>query len=248
MAFIPLKALVLLQLSALLLSSLPVLGYDVYGVQAESPHHPPPATPPAQPPKHPKSHSPAQPPHHHHHHNHTHHHAHAPVQSPAQPPSHPPVQPPAHIPVHPPSNGPSPSKPLPKRKLVAVQGVVYCKPCKYVGVDTLLGASPLLGAEVKLQCNNSRYPLVQEAKTDKNGYFFIEAVKRLTTFGTHKCRVFLVSSPAANCSKPTNLNFGEKGAILMPKKPPAHDLSHPLPYELYTVGPFAFEPPTKCYT
>lgn len=36
-----------------------------------------------------------------------------------------------------------PAKPL--RTLVAVEGVIYCKSCKYLGSDTLLGATPLPG-------------------------------------------------------------------------------------------------------
>ncbi|BBH00893.1 Pollen Ole e 1 allergen and extensin family protein [Prunus dulcis] len=75
-------------------------------------------------------------------------------------------------PVHPPQF--PPKKPFP-RSFVAVQGVVYCKSCKYAGVDTLLGASPVLGATIKLQCNNTKYPLVVKTNTDKNGYFFITA-------------------------------------------------------------------------
>ncbi|GFY91881.1 pollen Ole e 1 allergen and extensin family protein [Actinidia rufa] len=131
-----------------------------------------------------------------------------PVEAPKQPkssppaPSQPPVQPPTQSRVYPPSPAP-----LPQRSFVAVQGVVYCKSCKYSGVDTLLEATPLVGASVKLQCNNTKNPLVQEAKTDKNG------------------------------------------AILMPQKqPPVTSLPKQQlpPYQLFTVGPFAFEPSTKC--
>ncbi|KAI8525536.1 hypothetical protein RHMOL_Rhmol13G0237900 [Rhododendron molle] len=113
-------------------------------------------------------------------------------------------------------------------------------------------------ASVKLQCNNTKRPLVQEAQTDKNGYFYMMAPKSITTFGSHKCKVFLSSSPMATCNKPTDLHYGMQGAILIPQKlpqPPAQapELS-PLspreavlfPYELFTVGPFAFEPQTKC--
>ncbi|KAJ6292554.1 hypothetical protein OIU78_024686 [Salix suchowensis] len=53
------------------------------------------------------------------------------------------------------------------RKLVAVQGVVYCKSCNYSGVDTLLGAKPVPGATVKLQCNNTRYPLEVKTVSDQ---------------------------------------------------------------------------------
>lgn len=82
-------------------------------------------------PKYPKSHP------------HNHHEGHPPSPPPAHPPSqhnkgHPPSPPPAH---HPPSHAPHPRR----RSPVAVQGVVYCKPCKYRGIDTLWEATPLLG-------------------------------------------------------------------------------------------------------
>jgi hypothetical protein len=53
--------------------------------------------------------------------------------------------------VHPPK--PHIPPPVPTRfprKLIAVQGVVYCKSCNYSGVDTLLGAKPVLGNLFKL--------------------------------------------------------------------------------------------------
>lgn len=97
------------------------------------------------------------------------------------------------------------------------------------------------GAVVKFQCNNTKYPLIQTAKTDKNGYFFITAPKTITSFGAHKCKVFLVSSPLASCNKPSDLHYGLQGASLRPEKPYMADK---LPFILYTVGPFAFDP--KC--
>lgn len=36
------------------------------------------------------------------------------------------------------------------RRLVAVQGMVYCKSCKYSGIDTLLEASPLQGCYITI--------------------------------------------------------------------------------------------------
>ncbi|CAI9760187.1 unnamed protein product [Fraxinus pennsylvanica] len=155
-----------------------------------------------------------------------------PPTPPVKPPTPPVVKPPSHPPVKPPP---------PTRKAVAVQGVVYCKSCKYRGVGTLIGASPLAGAVVKLQCNNTKWGLVEQTKTDKNGYFLFKPAK-LTTAAFHKCKVFLISSPLATCSVPTNMGNGAFGAILIPsRKPPVK----PLPFQLFTVGPFAFEPAKK---
>ncbi|KHN07246.1 Pistil-specific extensin-like protein [Glycine soja] len=195
-------------------------------------HHPPaPAPAPVHPPSPPTHHNypptpaPAKSPTHHHHHH---------PSAPVHPPLNPPVKPP--VPVHPPLNPPAPVHPFP-RSYVAVQGVVYVKSCKYAGVDTLLGATPLLGAVVKLECNNTKYKLVQTSKTDKNGYFYIGAPKSITTYGAHKCNVVLVSAPYG--LKASNLHGGVTGALLRPEKP---FLSKKLPFVLYTVGPLAFEP------
>ncbi|KAL6991081.1 hypothetical protein U1Q18_009201 [Sarracenia purpurea var. burkii] len=267
------KVLVLIQVLAVLEHCYNVLGDEGDIVSsAQSTHLHAPANPPVEPPKHPKTQPPAQlpvhppihpppahdltpiyPPAHHPHHTHPpahhhHRHIHSPahhllVHPPAYPPSHTPVHPPAYAPSHPPAH----LHPLPERSFVAVQGVVYCKSCNYSGAETLLGATPLLGATVKLECNNTKYrAVVQEAKTDKNGYFLIMAPNSITTFGSHKCKVSLLSSPAA-CSKPTDLHSGQKGAPLAAQKASPFRLPHPLrPYQLFTVGPFAFEPPTKC--
>lgn len=128
---------------------------------------------------------------------------------------------------------------------MAVQGVVFCKSCKFRGVDTLLGAAPLAGAVVKLECNNTKYRLKELKTTDKNGYFLF-LPKSLTTAGSHKCKVTLVSSPLAACSVPTNLHGGATGALLFRgRKPPVDTPPKKLPFELFTVGPFAYEAPKK---
>ncbi|XP_022721115.1 non-classical arabinogalactan protein 31-like [Durio zibethinus] len=193
----------------------------------------PPTKPPVHPPTKPPTYGPPKPP------------VHPPTKPPTKPPVHPPTKPPTHSPTYPPSHPPAKPPTYPKppvRSLVAVQGVVYCESCKYAGVGTLLGAKPIPGAIVKLTCKNTKYNLVVEAKTDKNGYFFLEAPKTITSFGAHKCTVSLVSSPWASCSKPSNLNGGSTGATLRPEEP---HTEYKLPFILYTVGPFAFEP--KCY-
>ncbi|TQD99053.1 hypothetical protein C1H46_015320 [Malus baccata] len=46
--------------------------------------------------------------------------------------------------------------------------------------DTLVVASPLQGATVKLLCNNTKNPVAVKAKTDKKGYFFIAGLKNIT--------------------------------------------------------------------
>ncbi|KAF7851196.1 hypothetical protein BT93_L4341 [Corymbia citriodora subsp. variegata] len=139
------------------------------------------------------------------------------------PPAHPPIKPPVH-------NNPS------LRTYIVVQGVVYCKSCK----DTLIGAKPIFGAVVKLLCQNTKDSVSVTATTDKNGYFFLQPPLTVISFAFQKCKVFLVSSPIPSCSQPSNLNGGLTGVSLKWENPS----SIKLPFILYSVGPFAFEP--KC--
>ncbi|KAL5730403.1 hypothetical protein ACHQM5_003227 [Ranunculus cassubicifolius] len=140
-----------------------------------------------------------------------------------------------------PAPAPAPMSVLPVRSLVAVQGVVYLRACKYLKWETLMGAIPISGATVKLVCNNRKKPITMEAITNKNGYFFMIAPKKVTTYGSHKCKVFLVSSPYST-QKPSNLNWGVTGAYLRRER------KQPVPtpsFTVFTVGPFGFSP-TKC--
>ncbi|XP_058092315.1 non-classical arabinogalactan protein 31-like [Magnolia sinica] len=125
----------------------------------------------------------------------------------------------------------------PTRKLVAVEGVIYCKSCKFQGVNTFLGASPLSGGVARLQCNNSKRAVTAEGKTDKNGYFFIHT-PNVTSYGVHKCKVYLGSSPLETCKNATDLNGGVTGATLKFHKV----LEGPTPLAIYSSGPFAFAP------
>ncbi|KAL8108008.1 non-classical arabinogalactan protein 30-like [Apium graveolens] len=222
---------------ALIFSSLVLVLGTAPGHKTNTIAQPPTAFAPAPAPHHHKGGG-----HHHHKHAPTPAPAHSPIKPPTQAPSPAPVKPPVQAPVKAPSHAPTP---LPARKLVSVQGVVYCKPCNYTGVETLLGATPLLGAVVKLQCNNTKYPLVVQGKTDKNGYFTVNAPKTITTYGVHKCRVFVVSSPEKKCDKPTNLRYGVKGAILERSTKPPVSTKTPSTFDMFNVGPFAFEPSTK---
>ncbi|CAN0853052.1 Non-classical arabinogalactan protein 31, partial [Linum grandiflorum] len=199
-------------------------GHHRHPNKTHAPTTSPTASPPAKSPHHaPSPHAPLSPP--------------TPAPSPKHaPPTHSPVSPPAAAPV--PSAGRYPFQ----RFLVAVQGVVYCKPCKYSGVDTLLGATPVLGATVKLQCNNTRVPQVMKATTDKNGYFKVKAPKTITNYGVHKCKASLESSPDAKCSFKSGLHGGTTGGSLRVDK---KFVEANQTYVLFTVGPFAFEP--KCH-
>lgn len=106
-----------------------------------APVHPPrvaPVHPPIKAPVHPPTKAPVRPP--------TKAPVHPPTKAPVYPPTKAPVHPPTKAPVHPPSHSPAPSHaPLPTRRQVAVRGMVYCKACKYKGIDTLVGATPLQG-------------------------------------------------------------------------------------------------------
>nr|AST51872.1 TTS protein [Nicotiana miersii] len=241
------KALVLFQLSVLLLSSFTVVLSQEEGIggwfidkhhdhlsPAEAPkahkgHHHPKHSPTPSPTK-PPTYSPSKPP------------VKPPVKPPTKPPTYSPSKPPAKAPVKPPTPSPYPAPAPIIRKPVAVRGLVYCKPCKFRGVKTLNQASPLLGAVVKLVCNNTKKTLVEQGKTDKNGFFWIMP-KFLSSAAYHKCKVFLVSSNNTYCDVPTDYNGGKSGASL--KYTPLPKPQALPTFDVFTVGPFGFEPSNK---
>ncbi|KAI5060419.1 hypothetical protein GOP47_0024839 [Adiantum capillus-veneris] len=134
-------------------------------------------------------------------------------------------------------------KPAYKPLALSVQGVVFCQNCLYVGTGSLTGAKPLTGARVQLACRDRRYKtfLYDIARTDENGYFLLTIpnfdYRRHNPLRT--CRVFLLSSFSPSCSRRTNINSGRFGASLRLEKAYPDQV-------LYTVGPFAFAPPTRC--
>ncbi|KAL3377243.1 hypothetical protein AABB24_003582 [Solanum stoloniferum] len=238
------KALVLFQVSVFLLSSFTIVSHaqdEWYSLDKNVDH-----LAPAQAPK---------PHHHHHHHHHPHPHP-LPIISPSPSPIYYPTKPPTKAPTKPPTKAPckppTPSPYYPSRKPVAVRGLVYCKPCKFRGINTLYQAKPLQGAKVKLVCYNTKKTLVEQAETDENGFFWI-LPKLLSSGAYHKCKVFLVSSNNSYCNVPTNYNDGKSGALLKytPPAPAPAPATHlpikpPTPkYDFFTVGPFGFEPSKK---
>ncbi|MCL7046396.1 hypothetical protein MKW94_005395 [Papaver nudicaule] len=156
-------------------------------------------------------------------------------------PASPPVYSPAPSPIYSPAPSPPIYAPVPSPH--AAPPTPIASPPKYVPKKGRLpfkvlstashATTTLPGATVKMVCATSakkkNKPVVLTAVTDNH----LGAQKR--------CKVFLVSPPKKAKVKsmiPTNIHGGLSGAYLMPTKP-----SKPLPFALFTVGPFAYAPP-----
>ena len=65
------------------------------------------------------------------------------------------------------------------------------------------------GATVKPACNNTKRGVTMETKTVKNGYFFMLAPNKLTTYAFHTCRAWPTNpgpmSPSTVPSKSINI-------------------------------------------
>lgn len=60
----------------------------------------------------------------------------------------------------------------------------------------------IAGAVVKLQCNNTnKGPWEEEVKANENGEFLVMPTK-VSSWGIHKCKLFMVSSSNINCYTP----------------------------------------------
>ncbi|KAH6773692.1 hypothetical protein C2S52_003403, partial [Perilla frutescens var. hirtella] len=101
-------------------------------------------------------------------------------------------------------------EPVPPRKKVAIEGVVYCKICTSNPNNSFHLVSqltPLAGAVVKLQCNNTNKGWEEQTQTEEKGSFLMMPNK-VTTWGIHKCKLFLVSSPRPDCILPSPWKLG----------------------------------------
>jgi hypothetical protein len=145
------------------------------------------------------------------------------------------------------ASGDVPSKTPENKTDVVVEGIVYCQSCDHVGTGSLTGAKPIPAAKVGVICNDhkKRVSFYKAFEANANGYFYapLEGFKMSNSILEHPlqaCHVKLLSSPVANCSIPTNVNYGLYGS--------------PLRYEdkkfvgknyvavIYAAGPFAFRP------
>ncbi|KAH6798561.1 hypothetical protein C2S51_035045 [Perilla frutescens var. frutescens] len=110
------------------------------------------------------------------------------------------------------------------------------------GPGSVFKSDVLPGAVVKLQCNNTKRGWEEETTTDNKGSFTFMPEK-VTTWGAHKCKVFLVSSPRPDCPIIDEYYFDEVRRSLL-KPIPTNTTS---PFQLFTVGPLGAHPgPYMC--
>ncbi|OEL26791.1 hypothetical protein BAE44_0012189 [Dichanthelium oligosanthes] len=122
---------------------------------------------------------------------------------------------------------------------IAVEGVVWCKTCRYAGYVRSMDASPLPNAPALLRCRRSDgQALSVWNTTDADGYFLIQADWQSAPFKSRDCKVYVPWPPARGCAvavKPA----ARKGAPLKFRR------FVPLSDELqarYSAGNFTFAP------
>ncbi|KDP44722.1 hypothetical protein JCGZ_01222 [Jatropha curcas] len=139
------------------------------------------------------------------------------------------------------------AEPEEKKVDVVVEGMVYCQSCDHYGSWSFNGAKPIRSAKISVICKNHRKQVsyYKAVETDENGYFYaqLDGFKMGHSLLDHplqSCHVKLVSSPLANCSLLSNVNYGIYGAPLRFENKILRG-SH---YEavVYSAGPLAFRP------
>ncbi|KAJ6350401.1 hypothetical protein OIU78_006549 [Salix suchowensis] len=115
----------------------------------------------------------------------------------------------------------TPTEPVEKQLDVVVEGMVYCQSCIYSGSWSLTGAEPIPSAQVSVTCKNVKKEVTyyKAFETDAHGYFYalldeFKMSDNILDHPLHGCRVKLVSSSLANCSLPSNVNYGLYGSPL----------------------------------
>ncbi|TVU20489.1 hypothetical protein EJB05_36698, partial [Eragrostis curvula] len=85
---------------------------------------------------------------------------------------------------------------------IGVQGVVWCKSCRYRGYFPPMDASPLPGAVVYLRCRHGRRAATFRGVSGAGGYFLIQTSQQVAAFTSQECRVYVPRSPVSACSVP----------------------------------------------
>ncbi|KAF0924253.1 hypothetical protein E2562_009961 [Oryza meyeriana var. granulata] len=126
---------------------------------------------------------------------------------------------------------------------IGVQGMAWCKTCRYPGYLAAMDASPLPGAVAYLRCRHGHRRVTSiRGVAGRSGYFLIET-SQLTSFTSQECKVYVPRSPSPACVVP---GHGRRGLLLKFEEfvKRANGLQG-----LYSVGNFMFSPkyPNKCY-
>ncbi|XP_062180520.1 non-classical arabinogalactan protein 30-like [Phragmites australis] len=90
--------------------------------------------------------------------------------------------------------------PLPKLNFtISVEGVVWCKSCRYCGYVKSKNTSPLPNAAALLRCQRGKWALSVWNTTDAQGYFLIQTWRQAAPFTSKDCKVYVPRSPARRC-------------------------------------------------
>nr|CAB3478170.1 unnamed protein product [Digitaria exilis] len=101
-----------------------------------------------------------------------------------------------------PSRGSAMGMPRPQPNLnftIGVEGVVWCKGCRYHGYIPSRDASPLRNASALLRCRNGRRAMSVWSATNSRGYFLIQTGAQAAPFTSRHCKVYVPRSPASGC-------------------------------------------------
>ncbi|KAJ1285199.1 hypothetical protein BS78_03G262000 [Paspalum vaginatum] len=99
-----------------------------------------------------------------------------------------------------PSSGMGLPRPQPNLNFtIGVEGVVWCKGCRYRGYVESRDASPLRNASALLRCRRGHRALSVWNTTNTHGYFRIETGAQAAPFTSSNCKVYVPRSPARRC-------------------------------------------------
>ncbi|XP_062208568.1 non-classical arabinogalactan protein 31-like [Phragmites australis] len=134
--------------------------------------------------------------------------------------------------------------PLDPNFTIGVEGVVWCKSCRYARYVKSKDASPLPNSAALLRCRRGKRALSVWNATDAHGYFLIQTGRQAAPFTSKNCKVYVLRSPARGCRvavKPgwkmgSPLKF--RRFVMLPDGLQAR----------YSAGNFTFAPqdPAKC--